>query len=141
MAAGIVGFIVIVWRHILEPWYEERLYKGVEISGVWEGSVEYPTGGENKIVVDLRRRGYAVTGSAACVEGSDKGMRWNLIGTFRNNILTFTYDSASKREIDRGAGGYHLIDNGRTLKGGCFYHDDGDNTMHFFESEMRLVRS
>ena len=102
MAAGIVGFVVLVWRRILEPWYEERLYKGVEISGAWEGSIEYPTGGKNNLVIDLRRKAYVVTGSAVCVEGVDKGMRWNLVGTFRNNILTFTYDSASKREIDRG---------------------------------------
>ena len=141
VAAGAVGFIVLVWRRILEPWYEERLYKGVEISGAWEGSIEYPTGGANKVVLDLRRRAYAVTGSIICVEGLDKGMRWTLAGTFRNNILTFTYDSSSKREVDRGAGCYYLKDNGRALSGGCFYHDESDNSMHFFENDIILVRS
>jgi hypothetical protein len=49
VVSGVVTTILvfsfrIVWKKIIMPWYEERLYQGAKIEGVWSSEITFPAG-------------------------------------------------------------------------------------------------
>ena len=91
LSVFITTVAVAVWRAIIIPWYEERLYKGPEIKGAWETSIDYINAGSNRIIYYLSRQGINVKGYAHCHEGPEKGMFWTLTGEFKNLILNLIF--------------------------------------------------
>ena len=124
MSLLVVLFITQFWKKILEPWYEEKLYKGPEISGAWQTNIKYSDGDENEISYYLKRRGVSVSGHAHCIQGISKGMRWKLSGTFENLILSLSYVSLDKTKLDKGSVTVMLIKNGTLLKGFINYYSE-----------------
>ena len=140
ISVALVALFNQVWRRILIPWYENLLYKGAEIAGTWEGTASYlTTGGTNKIVMKLSRVGYFVSGIATAVAGEDEGASWNVSGSFRNTILTLTYDSTDKRKLDRGSLCFMLVNNGDELRGGAQYYSGLDNAIHAYTLSLNHV--
>lgn len=131
IAIGIISgllttFIVVVlqklWVSAIEPWYEERIYKDAYIEGVWEGV--YP---ELKLkeIITLKRKSHCVEGVIAIVEGPDQGKTYEISGTFKNLILTASYNSVNRQSLDRGTYTLMLRNNGSKLEGySAFYEDD-----------------
>ena len=111
----IVTLLVVVfralWRDVLVPWFEERVYKDIRIEGVWY--TLYPTVvGYRQEIVTLTRHGHSVSGSIVCTDGPDKGEQYTIHGSFRNLILTLTYESGSRSRVDRGTITLRCVQNG-----------------------------
>jgi len=51
-----------VWKKIIEPWWEERLYRDVEIEGTWIATYPDSTTGCEEIV-EMKRNGHRVYGT------------------------------------------------------------------------------
>jgi hypothetical protein len=122
-AAAICGIFVCVWIRIIEPWYEELLYKDARIEGAWDGRWTSETGNEVTEFVDLRRKGHRVWGTIKSVTGPDAGAPEYLIqGTFKNLILTAEYESTSRQLLDRGSLTMMLVDDGEKFRGTVAYY-------------------
>jgi len=122
----ITTFIVIViqklWGSVIEPWYEERIYKDAKIEGIWEGV--YPDL-DLKEIVTLKRNSHHIEGVIAIVEGPDQGKTYEITGTFKNLILSASYSAIDRKSLDRGAYTMMLKNNGDKLVGfSAFYEDD-----------------
>ncbi|CAH6889072.1 conserved hypothetical protein [Vibrio chagasii] len=100
-----VSFLVLVigrfWKGVVEPWFEERVYKDLQIEGKWY-SLYVETGDYRQEIVNLKRHGHTITGNMTCKNGADDGEEYILCGSFRNLVLPLTYESADKTKSDRG---------------------------------------
>lgn len=125
--AGLVtSFIVITWQqlwiNVIQPWYEERIYKDTKIEGRWE--ISYPHHGGREFA-DLKRTGHHVTGVITAIDGPDKGKAYEFDGTFKNLILTGSYSALQQRSLDRGTISVMLKNNGERFEGhSVFYADE-----------------
>ena len=101
-----VSFVVMVlgklWKNVIEPWYEERVYKDLHIEGKWYSL--YPnTMDFRQETINLKRHGHTVYGTMMCTIGPDDGEEYKLSGSFRNMLLPLTYESTDKKKTDRGS--------------------------------------
>ena len=123
--AVLVYFFQKVWKRILEPWFEERVYRDAKVEGKWEGRlVELcePTGDYLELI-SLERRAHRITGTITCTGGADIAEEYALEGTFRNLLLSGTYWQKSRRSLDRGSFTLKLTENGERLEGHCAYYN------------------
>lgn len=115
-----VTFIVLVlnkiWSNIVEPWFEERVYKDLHVEGKWfslyVNSVHF-----RQEAINLKRAGHKVTGNMMCKCGPDDGEEYTLDGSFRNLLLPMTYESKDKAKTDRGTITLRAVHNGERLIG------------------------
>lgn len=127
------------WIKILIPWYEERLYKGAEIAGVWNSCTVYSDGGENSMTYIINRKGYRIWGEIRCTDGIDKGQGWLFTGSFKNLILNALYESSNPRVLDKGSMTLMLNHNGERLTGHLIYYANLGNQMKSIPLELKLA--
>ncbi len=131
----IVTFLVVVirafWIHIIIPWFEERVYKDVQIEGKWFSC--YPTDPSRLEVVSLKRHGHTVNGTIICTSGSDSGENYNVQGSFRNLILPLTYEADDRTKTDRGAITLRLVQNSQRLAGKIAFYDTPADSINSVE--------
>lgn len=151
--AGLVSGLVVtlfvvvfkkVWDAILVPWFEERVYKDVQIEGKWYGL--YPnTVDLSQDIIVLERQGHAIKGKLICTHGADEGNEFNLQGSFRNMLLPLTYEIKDTSKTDRGTITLKAINNGVELIGKiALYNDALDEittaNIHWFRSKENLEK-
>lgn len=132
VATGIFSFSVfflsVVWRKIIEPWWENKLYKDARIDGEWLTKLEAKKTENDVEVVSIIQVGHAINGDIACTQGPDEGKKYKFKGTFRNQILTGHYWNTKKTSIDSGSFSLRLENDGARLKGyTSYYHDETHN--------------
>lgn len=132
VAAGILTAVILfaireLWLQVFTPWYEERLYRGAKIEGFWRSTTNYQDGGSNQMVYHFQRKGHRIWGDISCIEGIDKGRKWNFYGQFKDLILTFHYESAHPRVLDKGSASLMLTHNGEKLEGHLVYYANRGN--------------
>jgi hypothetical protein len=125
--AGLLTTLLVVvvrqlWVTVIEPWYENRVYKDVRIEGVWHG--KYGEGEFGEEVVRISRVGHNVTGSITVTNGPDKGQSYVFSGTFSNLILTAAYTAKDTSNLDRGSYCLMLVNNGSNLVGYSSFYED-----------------
>lgn len=129
LSAGFLIALQLAWEKIFTPWYEERLYQGARIEGFWHSRTIYQDGDENEMVYQLHRKGHRIWGDIACIGGIDKGRKWNFSGRFKDLILSFHYESAHPRVLDKGSASLMLTHNGEKLEGHLIYYANKGNQM------------
>jgi hypothetical protein len=116
----VVSFTVLVigkfWRGVVEPWFEERVYKDLHLEGKWF-SLYVETGDYRQEIINLKRHGHAIIGLMTCRNGADEGEEYSLCGSFRNLLLPMTYESTDKNKSDRGTITLKSSHNGQRLIG------------------------
>ncbi|ENJ1743267.1 hypothetical protein AB0536_004699, partial [Vibrio parahaemolyticus] len=106
ITSGLVVTLFVVvfrnfWVSVITPWFEDRVYKDAKIEGKWFGV--FPNQDDlRQDVVSLKRHGHEVKGKLICIKGGDEGEEYELSGSFRNLILTLTYESTDESSTDRG---------------------------------------
>ena len=116
----VVTFIVLIvgrlWSSIVEPWFEERVYKDLHIEGKWY-SLYVDSSDLRQETINLKRHGHTVTGKMMCTTGPDDGEEYDLQGSFRNMLLPLSYESSDKKKTDRGTITLRSSFNGERLVG------------------------
>ena len=98
IASFIILFVFeILWKELIEPWYEENVYRDAKVEGEWETELMALNSdkGAYKELVSLKRTGHKVTGEIGCISGGEKGRICDVEGTFRNLLLCGTYSELS----------------------------------------------
>ena len=121
ITSGLVVTLFVVvfrnfWINVITPWIEDRVYKDAKIEGKW--FVLAPNQDDLKQdVVTLKRHGHEVHGKLICTKGADEGEEYTLKGSFRNLILTLSYESANESQTDRGTFTLQCIRNAERFSG------------------------
>jgi hypothetical protein len=133
LLAGVVsGFFVsiavlffrVYWLRVLQPWYENRLYQDAKIEGLWTTIINFPDGTTNTHRIALERVGYSISGSVVCISGYSEGQTYTFSGTFKNLLLTGSYQMSNGRSLERGTFTLMLVEGGARLRGHLTYYDN-----------------
>lgn len=117
--AVVTLFIIIfrsIWIKIIEPWFEDRVYKDAQIEGKWF-TLYLTTIDNRQEVASLIRHGHEISGHLICTQGDDKGEKYIVSGSFRNMILPLIYEASDRTRSDRGTMTLMLTNNAERLIG------------------------
>lgn len=116
----VVSFVVLVlskfWKNVVEPIFEEKVYKGLHIEGKWYSLYVEATDFRQE-TIKLKRRGHTISGHMVCKTGADEGEEYSISGSFRNLLLPLTYETTDKKKSDRGTVTLMSTHNGERLVG------------------------
>jgi hypothetical protein len=139
VVSGVIASLIVFafrvhWVRVLQPWYENRLYKGAKIEGLWSTTINFPDKVTNRHRIDLERTGYSVHGSVICVSGYSEGETYELSGTFKDLILTGSYQMRG-RGLERGTFTLMMIGGGQKLSGFLAYYDNDQHSVRTTQCE------
>lgn len=141
--AGLVAtfFAVVIsrlWKSLIEPWYEERVYKDARIEGPWRAKATI-NGIEREVMWDITQIGHRIRATAVPVSGPNKGKVFRNEGSFRNLILTLSYTRESRETLDRGCLAAKLVQNGTKLLGYIIHYNPRSESLEPVEYVMERV--
>lgn len=135
VATGLTIGIKTYWDRVIAPWNVERLYKDVDIGGTWFGVFMYHNQEMEEFFCEIRRKGHQIFGEMI---SKHDGKTYDFEGEFRNMILTISYESRIRQEIDRGCFTFLLMNNGQEMEGLASYYYDPTHTVQI--GSMKLTR-
>lgn len=136
-----IGLILrALWLNLIKPAYENAIYKDVRIEGKWHGFFVNEYGehdfeqlrknGVNEYILEINRSGHSITGSLIGTSGGDEGRVYDVLGSFRNLILTSTIEAKNKIYIERGCLNLMVKNNGNKLEGYQTNYEDDDHEVY-----------
>ncbi|MFA5169714.1 MAG: hypothetical protein WC386_01770 [Candidatus Paceibacterota bacterium] len=126
ITAVIIQFIIRFFNNTVIPWYQTIIYKGVNISGTWEGfqaemiGSDYVPEQESESTINLEQKGNRISGELLLTKqpNGDKCRKsFKLDGFFIDNILTLRNEVKENRTMGVGNILLKLGDSGNKLKG------------------------
>lgn len=143
-----VSFILFIlnrfWKNTISPWIENKVYKDLRIEGKWfgfyPGTIDY-----REDVINLKRNGHHIIGKLTCINGYEKGEEYIIKGSFKNLILSLTYETLDKKKTDRGTLTLMSKNNGDRLKGKIALYDNDEDIINvgniiWFRNEKDLEK-
>ncbi|MGM0609205.1 MAG: hypothetical protein ACQESP_12415 [Candidatus Muiribacteriota bacterium] len=120
ITTGIIGSVILssilspFWYKVLIPFIENLIYKDIKIEKrKWKVSANI-NGKESQGTMTLKRNGHKIKGEVIQNSSNEK---YIIEGTFRNLVLTATYDHKEDTKIARGSLTLMAKNNGSILKG------------------------
>lgn len=130
--AGIITYIVIeiaikIFRNMVIPWYQTRIYKGHNIQGEWyghsatvDGTGEYNSSPESESTISVRQQGNKIRGELLLTmqpNGEKCRKLFQLEGSFVDTILVLNLNAKDTNNMGIGSLIMKLTENGEKLKG------------------------
>lgn len=125
--SGVVASVIIwvaigVFKSILIPWYQQIVYRGINISGDWVSEQRYSGNICVRQSINITQRGHKITGSLISQNSiPGKGIDvtfFNLVGEMFDNYVDIEYKINDKRFIGRGVLLLKVKFGGTNLEGG-----------------------
>jgi hypothetical protein len=141
IATGLAGLLALIFNRIVIPWYQEKVHRGVSLSGTWVGS-QTSARGTFGFRFELRQIGPKVKGifySNDEYGGKKRARTHTLGGEIRHNHLILNY---MNREINQmGLGGFLFCirDGGDEIFGSMLFFQTDTGNVHS-SNELRLCR-
>ncbi len=126
----IIGFTISIFRKIVLPWYQNLIYKGINIRGEWLGYAatieggEYVVGPDSESTVILNQQGNKIYGELLLTKqpsGEKCRKLFEFEGTFVDTILMCNSKARDSNNMGKGAFLMKLTENGAKLKGSQTY--------------------
>ena len=118
----IIWLIVRTFRKIIIPWYQENIYRGIDISGEWKSHQEYA--GKVKVdqIIQIKQKGHRIKGTLVSrnhmpSQGEDVSS-FIISGEIFDNYVDIEYKVENKKLIGRGSHLLRVVDGGKNMKGG-----------------------
>ena len=137
----------LFFRKIFEPWFEERLYKGVKISGGWVANVTTKTspGWSLTIFINLEQKANKITGSFQAKTVRSSGEEYinfyKIKGDVRDNFLLLNYAALPSDRTGIGSFLLRVAHGGLELRGVAAYIADGDSDELTTIEDLKFLRS
>lgn len=125
--AALIWVAMSLFNKIVIPWYQQRVYRGIDISGEWTSNKEYL----GKIKVDqsiqISQKGHRIKGvlisrNKIPNRGNDT-TSFSIDGEVFNNYVYIVYKTTDKRYIGRGSFLLKVKEGGDKLWGGLIAID------------------
>lgn len=99
----IVFFFTKIYQNIIEPWFENLVYKGVRVDGKWAATTEIKGQQKSQIVV-LKQGAHRICGTITYPQDT-RGFShtYEIEGWIFDNVLTLLLEEVGKGRLDRGA--------------------------------------
>lgn len=122
MTSALIWTTVKLFDKIVIPWYQQSVYRGIDISGEWTSNKEYL----GKVMVDqtiqISQKGHRITGTLISrnkipSKGEDT-TSFSIEGEIFDNYVDIEYKTTDKKFIGRGSFLLKVKEGGEKLTGG-----------------------
>lgn len=127
---GVVSGIltsIIVWlciqffQKVVIPWYQNSVYRGIDIAGNWISKFTFRGGVEVDQTIELKQKGHKLSGAFTSrhkvPSKGDETVTLTLRGEIFDNYVDIEYQNNDKRFIGRGSMLLKVKDGGAKLVG------------------------
>jgi hypothetical protein len=102
-----------LFRRVILPWYEDKIYRGVRIDGEWRlksvvGKAFDPKDTTLISKFTLHQKGEKITGEYMHADDDGRPEVYLVTGFIRDGYLSVLTEPKSRRSIDAGVGLYHI---------------------------------
>jgi hypothetical protein len=104
------------------PFFIEKFGEPVKLDKVWYAKLDFGTGNQQEIKMDIKKMGYKINGELEFIAGKNKGKKYFLKGRFQSLILTFHYYPQDKKSISQGAATLKSLNDVGLLEGHFAYY-------------------
>jgi len=118
-----------LWAHRIVPWYEKRVYKGVNIEGTWslvdDSSDKDGHWAQNEIL-SLRQTAHRLTGSLTLLPKDDenaKSIVLDAVGDISDRFVSLIFKSPLQNRLSYSGVLLEIIKDGNTLRGSTSMYD------------------
>lgn len=141
----ILSLVVLFFKKIFTPWYEERVYKGIDVSGAWK-TCKKEGNWELYIFINLNQKGHNIEGTFQAKTSWFNPTReytnhYQIQGEIVDNHLLINYKALPKDRTGLGSFLLRVSQGGKKLRGGAVYIADGDSDEIATLDELIFVRS
>ncbi len=119
LTAGLLWVLKWVIQDVAIPWYQAQIYKGVDVSGEWNGSL-FEGDATFSFEISIQQKGHAISGVFAAVDKyPDRESRriFRITGETLSNHIILRYSPLSQRIWGGGTFLLQVFDGGGTLRG------------------------
>jgi hypothetical protein len=135
-----IGLIAVeIWKEFVYPWYIELRREPAKLKSAYVATVNWDDGSSRRISVQLRKRGYTVSGSMAVMEGKREDKEYKLKGRYSRGLLTFTYWPKYSEITSEGCGTFQRLHDGELLSGYFAYLGQSANQVESVHCDLNAA--
>jgi len=133
--AGILTYIIIeilklIFNKIIIPWYQDKIYRGFDISGIWTENHNYENMITQESEIHISQNAHNILGKISLIKKGDDGQilgtkNFEFKGEFYNNFLNITCWNADKKQIGTHNYLMKIERDGKEMDGFKTYFDIG----------------
>jgi hypothetical protein len=118
------------WPLIKSVFDAEGRRLAAQVNGRWK-AIEAFSGSSttDTFTMDIVCRSQRVTGTHTCLTGPDEGKRFDIVGTYKDQILTFTWAPSSREALESGTVTAKLVED-KVLRGHGLYIEPKDGLVY-----------
>lgn len=134
----LAAFLVYLFKQLIDYSIKRFIVihdSDVNINCEWIGTTEDP---DYEEIVTINRVGENITGEIKTIKGKYAGREYIFEGKYRNLILTATYKSKNKNDLERGSFSLQITDIGNTFEGYALYCDDYNRSIN--STKYKFIR-
>jgi hypothetical protein len=131
----LIWIIIVIIRRLVIPWYQQFVYRGIDLSGEWKSKHEYGRGTKVDQMIGIEQKGHKISGtiiSYNCVDKKEYTSHYTITGEIFDNYVDLEYKIKDKKFIGRGSMLLKVIEGGEKLKGGLIAVERYNHTIVTF---------
>jgi hypothetical protein len=131
MTAALIWAIVSIFKKLLIPWYQIKIYRGINVEDDWSGANERGAGIYNH-QLSIKQRGHIIKGNLFVenIFGDEKfTSTYSFEGVITDGYLSVRYYPDNKKAIGLGSLLLKVVDRGNGLTGSIMFMDISNTTI------------
>ncbi len=121
----LIRAFLIFFKETVLPWYQIQVYRGVNISGKWQGTQEREERGSFKFILKLNQKAHNLTGTFSSIdEYPDKSTgyhQFSVEGTISDGWVLLAYKENDKSSFGLGSLLLQVRNGGKELNGAIMF--------------------
>ena len=103
----VIWIFIQISKRIIIPWYQQNIYRGIDLTGQWNSKQLYPEGISAEQSIELIQKGHLISGSLMATtkfpNNSEETNSYTIRGETFDNYLDVEYRITDKSKIGRGS--------------------------------------
>ena len=129
ITSAVIYLFVIIFNHIVLPWYRAFIYRGVSIDGTWEGELDFGNGNTQVSTAELTQKANAISGNVTVVKSTNgqimKTEIMSLSGTVKDRLFNAKLIPVDKKRVGIITVLLEVIGDGSRMRGSTTWYDSG----------------
>lgn len=129
VTAGLLWLTTVFWRNVLEPWFEARVYRGLDVAGIWELENTANEFGKKPFdddeAIEMRQSAHRLSGRLTFHAAGEpsKTRSHQVSGMIRDRLVCFTSQSSDRQSVGYTSVLAEVATDGKTMRGHVIYYD------------------
>ena len=127
IAAAVIYLLVVLFNKVVLPWYNQLVYRGVEIQGKWEESLEFDYGNTQLATIELSQKAHVIMGSVTVVKSTTgeivRTEIMSLNGNVNERFFNGTIVPVDKKRVGISTVLLEIIGDGSRMGGSVSWYD------------------